>query len=69
MGGLFGLNGLLGYFISIILLLLIVFGLGYAAVITQRTQGNNPYVIDNANALEMINKANAQHFKDSVKGE
>ncbi|EEO25430.1 DUF4006 family protein [Helicobacter winghamensis] len=69
MNGLFGVNGLLGYFVAVVLLLSVVFGLGYAAVVTQKAQANNPYVIEDANALQMSSKANAQHFKDAPKGE
>ncbi|WP_299546253.1 DUF4006 family protein [uncultured Helicobacter sp.] len=69
MNGLFGVNGLLGYFVAVVLLLSVVFGLGYAAVVTQKAQANNPYVIENANTLQMTSKENAQHFKDAPKGE
>lgn len=68
MGGLFGLNGLLGYFLSVVLLLIIVFCLGYAAVVTQRAQANNPYVIENINTLQPTSKENAEHFKDAKGG-
>lgn len=69
MNGLFGINGLLGYFIAVILLLSVVFCLGYAAVITQKAQANNPYVIENANTLQMTSKSNAEHYKNVEKGE
>ena len=69
MNGLFGINGLLGYFIAVILLLSVVFCLGYAAVVTQKAQANNPYVIENANTLQMTSKSNAEHYKNVEKGE
>lgn len=68
MNGLFGVNGLSGYFLAVVLLLAIVFGLGYAAVVTQKAEANNPYVIENANALQMKSKDNAQYFKDAKEG-
>lgn len=64
MNGLFGVNGLLGYIVAVVLLLGIVFCLGYAAVVTQSTQANNPYVIENANTLQMKSADNAQHYKE-----
>ena len=67
MNGLFGVNGLLGYIVAVVLLLSIVFCLGYAAVVTQSAQANNPYVIKNANALQMRSADNAQHYKEIQK--
>ncbi len=64
MNGLFGINGLGGYIVAVALLLAIVFGLGYAAVITQKAQANNPYVIENQNSIEKKSVGNAQHYQD-----
>ncbi|MCH5322415.1 MAG: DUF4006 family protein [Helicobacter sp.] len=63
MNGLFGLNGLGGFIIAVVLLLAIVFGLGYSAVITQSAEANNPYAIENPNTLQMRSAGNAQHYK------
>ena len=63
MNGLFGINGLSGYFLSVVLLLVIVFILGYLAITTQKNQINNPYVIENPNTLETKSIDNAKHYK------
>lgn len=63
MNGLFGINGLGGYIVAVVLLLAIVFGLGYAAVMTQKTEANNPYVIENPNSIQMKSVENAGHFQ------
>ncbi|WP_104722331.1 DUF4006 family protein [Helicobacter mesocricetorum] len=63
MNGLFGINGLSGYFLSVVLLLVIVFILGYLAITTQRNQVNHPYVIENLNTLEKKSINNAKHYK------
>ena len=64
MNGLFGLNGLSGYILSVVVLLVIVFCLGFAAVATQRAQANNPYVIENVNDLQMKSAENHRHYKE-----
>ncbi|AWI34672.1 DUF4006 family protein [Helicobacter apodemus] len=63
MNGLFGINGLSGYFLSVALLLVIVFVLGYLAITTQKNQVNNPYIIENPSALEKKSMDNAKHYK------
>ena len=65
MNGLFGINGLGGYIIAVVLLLAVVFGLGYTAVIKQKAEANNPYVIENANSIQMKSVENAQHFQNA----
>ncbi|PZT48965.1 hypothetical protein B6S12_01335 [Helicobacter valdiviensis] len=64
MNGLFGLNGLGGYIIAVVLLLSVVFGLGYKAVMTQHTQALNPYVIEDINNIKKISTENKKHFQD-----
>lgn len=64
MNGMFGINGLGGFLIAVILLLVVVFGLGYKAVVTQKTQSLNPYAIENVNSLEMKNTQNATNYKE-----
>ncbi|MDD6055336.1 MAG: DUF4006 family protein [Helicobacteraceae bacterium] len=64
MNGLFGLNGLAGFLLAVVLLLAIVFGLGFTAVATQKSVANEPYKIENAESLQMFSKDNALHFKD-----
>lgn len=64
MNGLFGVNGLLGYVVAVVLLLAIVFGLGYAAVSTQASVATNYYTLD-AQSLKMNSSANAALYKDA----
>lgn len=64
MNGLFGVNGLLGFIVAVVLLLSVVFCLGYTAVVTQSAQANNHYTIENANTLQMRSADNAQHYKE-----
>ncbi|MDY3113272.1 MAG: DUF4006 family protein, partial [Helicobacter sp.] len=54
MNGLFGLNGLAGFLLAVVLLLAIVFGLGFTAVATQKSVANEPYKIENAESLQMF---------------
>lgn len=64
MNGMFSLNGLGGFLIAVVLLLAVVFALGYKAVSTQKAQSLNPYVIENANSLQMKDKNNATNYKE-----
>jgi hypothetical protein len=45
MNGMFGLNGITGYLIAVVLLLSIAGFLGTNAVLTQQSAVNNPYAI------------------------
>jgi hypothetical protein len=45
MNGLFGLNGITGYLIAVVLLLSIVFALGYSSIVVQQREASNPYAI------------------------
>ncbi|CAM2892639.1 DUF4006 family protein [Helicobacter burdigaliensis] len=65
MNGLFGLNGLGGYIVAVVLLLCVVFGLGYKAVVTQQSQALNPYVIEDINNIKKISVENKKHFQDA----
>lgn len=60
--GYFGLNGLLGFFISIVILLLIVAVLGCMAVSIQKKEATNYYSIDEAN-VKMIDVSNKNNYK------
>ncbi len=58
----FGLNGLSGFFLAVILLLGIVVALGFCAVSIQKREASNFYTIDTQKAV-MIDKSNAAHYK------
>ena len=64
MNGMFSLNGLGGFLIAVVLLLVVVFALGYKAVSTQKAQSLNSYVIENVSSLQMKNKNNAANYKE-----
>lgn len=65
MHGLFGLNGLTGYFLAVFILLAVVVIFGYKAIMIQAQEADNPYKIENANALHMKSAENAEHYKDA----
>lgn len=60
--GYFGLNGLLGFFISIVILLSIVAVLGSMAISIQKKEATNYYSIDEAN-VKMIDVSNKNNYK------
>lgn len=60
MNGLFGLNGLTGFFIAVVLLLCIVAGLGTCAILTQQAESANYYTIDST-SIKQIDSENAQY--------
>jgi hypothetical protein len=45
MNGMFGLNGIVGYLIAVVLLLSILAGLTVASIGAQSNSANNPYVV------------------------
>lgn len=61
MNGLFGLNGLLGYAIAVVLLLTIVFIFGSNAVATQAKHAENYYKIEKPEQIKMISQDNVKH--------
>ena len=67
MDGLFGLNGLLGYFVAVALLLAIVFIFGSNAVATQKAQATNYYTIENPFDMGKIDDDNVKHIKTTDK--
>ena len=67
----FGLNGIFGMLISVVLLLVILVGLSLFAVIAQRDSATKPYdpsVIRDINNLKQIDVNNKQYaFQDAKK--
>lgn len=62
MNKLFGINGILGLLIAVVLLLVVVFLLGYQGIVIQKEQASNYYTIDRS-AVEMKSIDNIQHYK------
>ncbi len=65
MNGLFGVNGLLGYLVAVVLLLSIVFVLGMTAVGIQKSEATNYYKIENPFELKMNSTSNVNHVKSA----
>lgn len=61
MNGLFGINGLTGYFVAVVLLLSVVGVLGTCAVLTQKEVATSYYKIEDASAIKQISADNAKH--------
>lgn len=66
MNGLFGLNGLTGFFIAVALLLSIVAGLGTCAIMTQKEVATTYYKIDSVDSIKQISTDNAAHHKSTL---
>ncbi|MCE3037374.1 DUF4006 family protein [Helicobacter sp. faydin-H20] len=62
MNKLFGINGILGLLIAVVLLLVVVFLLGYQGIMIQKEQASNYYTIDRS-AVEMKSVDNIQYYK------
>lgn len=61
-GGYFSLNGLIGFFIAIVLLLVIVAIFAICAVNVQKREATNYYHLDASKAL-IIDTSNSQYYK------
>ncbi|CBG40392.1 DUF4006 family protein [Helicobacter mustelae] len=62
MGKLFGINGILGLFVIVAVLLGLVFFLGYKSIKTQQDQATNSYTIE-TDLVKMESKNNAEYYK------
>ncbi len=63
MNGLFGLNGLLGFLLSVVLLLIVVVVLGYYAIKIQHAESLNAYKIENSTNIPMNSADINQYYK------
>ncbi|MDE6885973.1 MAG: DUF4006 family protein [Helicobacteraceae bacterium] len=61
-GGYFSLNGLVGFFIAVVLLLSIVVIFAFCAVGVQKQEATNYYTIDGSKAM-MIDADNKNYYK------
>lgn len=57
------LNGLTGYFLSVILLLVIVAVLGYQAISIQHREALTPYTIEKSSSIRMQGGDMNQYYK------
>ncbi len=67
MNGLFGLNGLAGFIIAVVLLLSIVAGLGTCAILTQKEVATDYYTIEEIDSIKQISTDNARHHTSATK--
>ena len=65
MNGLFGINGLIGYFVAVVLLLSVVGVLGTCAILTQKEVATTYYKIEDASAIKQISTDNAKHHTNA----
>lgn len=63
MNGLFGVNGIGGFLVAVVLLLAIVFWFGSNAVATQKRTATQSYTIVDPMGLKADSTANAEHLK------
>ncbi|TLD97238.1 DUF4006 family protein [Helicobacter jaachi] len=61
MNGLFGINGLTGFIVAVVLLLSIVAGLGTCAILIQKAEATHYYKIEHIDSIKQIDTQNAQH--------
>lgn len=61
MNGLFGINGLTGFFIAVALLLGVVAVLGTCAILTQKEVATSYYKIEDVQSIKQISTENAKH--------
>lgn len=61
-GGYFSLNGLVGFFIAVVLLLSVVVIFAFCAVGVQKREATNYYQLD-ATKAKMIDAANANYYE------
>ncbi|PAF44831.1 DUF4006 family protein [Helicobacter sp. 11S02596-1] len=63
MNGLFGINGLLGYLVAVLLVVGAAGVFGFAAIHIQKSQATNYYKIDNQDAIKMKSVGNEDHYQ------
>lgn len=57
------LNGLTGYFLAVVLLLVIVAALGYQAIVIQHREALIPYTIEKSSSIRMQGGDMNQYYK------
>ena len=63
----FAVDGLLGFAIAVVVLLIVLFGLMYFAIGAQNNHASDYYDIKDEKSIKMFDKDNAKHIVD-VKG-
>ncbi|OBV29441.1 hypothetical protein BKN38_02405 [Helicobacter sp. CLO-3] len=65
MNGLFGINGLLGYLVAVLLVVGLAIGFGICAASVQSANAQNYYKIDNYQDIQSKSADNKQFYKDA----
>lgn len=63
MNGLFGLNGLSGFLLAVVLLLAIVAALGYQAIVVQHREALTPYAVEKSTEIRMNGGSMDKYYK------
>lgn len=63
MNGMFGINGLFGYLVAVVIVLVAAFCFGYAAIKVEKSQATNYYKIQNQNSVKMKSTSNDKHYE------
>lgn len=65
MNGLFGVNGLLGYLVAVVLLLSVVGVFTFLAIGVQKEEATNYYRLEKAHAIQMYNSDNEKQYRST----
>ncbi|PAF46380.1 hypothetical protein BKH46_07890 [Helicobacter sp. 12S02634-8] len=63
MNGLFGINGLVGYVIAVVLVVGIAVFFSVVAIGVQKTQATHYYKLQDQSAIQMKNTKNDKHYE------
>ncbi|PAF42941.1 DUF4006 family protein [Helicobacter sp. 11S03491-1] len=63
MNGLFGINGLLGYIVAVVLVVGAAVCFGAAAIYIQKSQATHYYKIQDQSAIKMKSLDNVKHYE------
>ncbi|WP_277641226.1 DUF4006 family protein [Wolinella succinogenes] len=65
MNGLFGVNGLLGYLVAVVLLLSVVGVFTFLAIGVQKEEATNYYRLEKAHDIQMHNSDNEKQYRST----
>lgn len=65
MNGLFGINGLLGYLVAVVLVVALAIGFGICAASVQSANAQNYYQINNYQDIQSKSADNKQFYQDA----
>ena len=65
MNGLFGINGLFGFLVAVVLVVVLAICFGVAAATSQSENATNYYIIKDSGNIEAQSADNKDHFEDA----